>query len=153
MDFGIDGLDVWKRAVSFAVTINKEIIPALPAAEKFALNSQLRRSSQSIAANIAEGHGRYYYQETIRYLYIARGSLTETYNHLVFAQKMAYIDGNTFEKLTGELSEIRKMINGHITFLKSSKKGENEPGNSVRETVTEYEINPMNLYQEDDTTG
>ena len=70
---GIETLKVWQKAMDLAVKVYREIIPLLPVEEKYALASQLRRSAQSIPANIAEGYGRYYYQDNIRFCYIARG--------------------------------------------------------------------------------
>ena len=75
---GLEKLDVWCKARDFAVRVNKEILPLLPPEEKWSLNQQLRRSSQSVHANIAEGHGRFYFQDNVRFCYIARGSLEET---------------------------------------------------------------------------
>ena len=47
---------------------------------------QLIRATRSITANIAEGHGRYHFQENIQFCRQARGSLTETLDHLICAQ-------------------------------------------------------------------
>ena len=62
-EFGIQTLQVWQRSIDFCVHICKIVIPKLPIEEKYALTSQLRRSLQSIPANIAEGYGRFNYQE------------------------------------------------------------------------------------------
>jgi four helix bundle protein len=88
---GLEKLDVWCKARDFAVRVHREVIPLMPPEEKWSLAQQLRRSSQSIPANIAEGHGRFYYQENVRFCYIARGSLEETLSHVVFAHKVDYI--------------------------------------------------------------
>ncbi len=61
--------------------------------------TNLRRSVQSIPANIAEGYGRFYYQESIRFCYIARGSLEETFNHITLAQQLHYLNDETFQSL------------------------------------------------------
>ena len=98
---GLTSLKVWQKSIELAEKIHKELIPTLPEEEKWALTSQIRRSSQSIGANIAEGYGRYYYQEGVRFSYIARGSLEETYSHLLFAQKMNYLNA---EDLTPTLT-------------------------------------------------
>jgi hypothetical protein len=71
---GLGSLKLWQRAVELAEYIHKTVLPALPADEKWCLTQQLRRSAQSVPANIAEGYGRFYYQEGIRFCYIARGS-------------------------------------------------------------------------------
>src|ERR1051325_8858310 len=88
---GLETLEAWRRAKDFAVRVCKDVLPLLPADEKWSLNQQIRRAVQSVPANIAEGHGRFYFQETVRFCYIARGSLSETYTHLTVAHELGYI--------------------------------------------------------------
>jgi len=52
---GIEGLEVWQRSVPFAERIHKELLPSMPPEEKWGMVSHLRRASQSIPSNIAEG--------------------------------------------------------------------------------------------------
>ncbi len=127
---GLEKLDVWRKAKDFAVIIYREVLPLLPSGEKWGLNQQLRRAAQSIPANIAEGHGRYYYQENIRFCYIARGSLVETISHLSLAHELEYIPDELFKKIVSVGDEQARLINGYIAYLKRSKKGANEPGSS-----------------------
>jgi len=125
---GLQRLEVWRRSKDFALRIYREILPLLPPEEKWALNQQLRRSSVSISANIAEGYGRYYYQDNVRFCYNARGSLEETLSHIIFCHEIGYIPASLFQELAGEGEEITRMINGYIAYLKKSKQGANEPG-------------------------
>lgn len=60
---GLKRLQVWVRAKDFALKVYKQILPLLPPGEKWNLNQQLQRSSLSVSANIAEGYGRFYYQD------------------------------------------------------------------------------------------
>jgi four helix bundle protein len=128
---GLERLKVWVRAKDFALKIHKQILPLLPAEEKWNLIQQLRRSSLSISANIAEGYGRFYYQDNVRFCYIARGSLKESLSHLTFAFEMGYISDEFYKELEAEGEEIDKMLNGYIGFLKRSKQGSNEPGANI----------------------
>jgi four helix bundle protein len=64
---GLKRLKVWARAKDFALKIYKQALPLLPSEEKWNLNQQLRRSSLSISANIAEGYGRFYFQDNVRF--------------------------------------------------------------------------------------
>jgi four helix bundle protein len=121
-------LQVWVRAKDFAVKIYRSVLPILPPEEKWNLGQQLRRSSLSISANIAEGYGRFYYQDNVRFCYIARGSLEETLSHLVFAFEVDFIPEAIYKALESEGEEIDKMLNGYIAYLKKSKQGEHEPG-------------------------
>lgn len=141
---GLETLQVWQRSLAFATCVCKDIVPKLPAQEKFSLADQLRRSVQSIPANIAEGYGRFYYQESIRFCYIARGSLEETFSHLTLVHALAYLDDSVYNKLNNEIQELRRMLNGYIAFLKQSKRGATEPGAniSMREDIAAYLLNP-----------
>lgn len=141
---GLKKLQVWVRAKDYAVKVYKQVLPLLPSEEKWNLNQQLRRSSLSVSANIAEGYGRFYYQDNVRFCYNARGSLEETLSHLNFCIEMDFIPEALYKELETEGEEIEKMLNGYISFLKKSKQGENEPGANykVRENAEPYEIDP-----------
>jgi four helix bundle protein len=74
-------LIVWQKAMSLVVDVYK-ITEYFPDAEKFGLTSQIKRCSVSIPSNIAEGYGRNYTKDYIRFLQIARGSLFECQTQL-----------------------------------------------------------------------
>jgi len=152
---GLKRLQVWVRAKDFALKVYKQVLPLLPPEEKWNLNQQLRRSSLSIPANIAEGYGRFYYQDNVRFCYNARGSLEETLSHLIFAFEADFIPETLYKELEAEGEEIEKMLNGYISYLKKSKQGADEPGANyaVREETEPYDTesleDPANL---DDAT-
>ena len=139
---GLEKLDVWCKPRDFAVRINKEVLPLLPLEEKWALNQQLRRSSQSIPANIAEGHGRFYFKDNLRFCYIARGSLEESLSHIVYAHKVGYVSEIVYRSCAADGENLNRLINGYIGFLKKSKQGAHEPGANytVREEPSDYTI-------------
>ena len=137
-------LQVWVRAKDFGLKVYKRVLPLLPPEEKWNLNSQIRRSSLSISANIAEGYGRFYYQDNVRFCYNARGSLEETLSHLVFAFDAKFIPETLYKELSAEGDEIDRMLNGYIAYLKRSKQGKKEPGvnHAVHEIVEPYTTEP-----------
>lgn len=96
---GLERLEAWSKSKDFALRLYREVLPLLPQEEKWSLNQQLRRSANSIPANIAEGYGRFYYQDNIRFCYNARGSLEESLSHLVMALEMNYIPRVLFDSL------------------------------------------------------
>lgn len=151
---GLKRLQVWVRAKDYAIRIYKGVLPLLPADERWNLAQQLRRSSLSISANIAEGYGRFYYQDNVRFCYIARGSLEETLSHLIFAHEVDFIPAALFKELEKEGDEIDKMLNGYIGYLKKSKQGEHEPGADrvVREDPEPYITESPEDSTTDDTT-
>jgi four helix bundle protein len=118
---GLETLEVWQKAMDYAVDVCQNIIPLFPNEEKWALSSQLRRAVQSIPANIAEGYGRYTCQDTIRFCYIARGSMTETMTHLILAKRMEYVDSDFIQTYLDRLTEIGKMLHGYIAHLRKQK--------------------------------
>ena len=152
---GLKRLKIWVRSKDFAINIYRRVLLLLPAEEKWNLNQQLRRSSLSISANIPEGYGRFYYQENVRFCYVARGSLEETLSHLTFALEMNYISSELYSEFETEGEEIDKMLNGYIGFLKKSKQGANEPGANyqTREETIPYIADSFEDFQDaDDTT-
>ena len=88
---------------------------------KYRLVDQIIRSSRSITANIAEGYGRFQYQENIRFCRQARGSLTETPDHLIVAHDEDYINDSRLSELRIEYAECLRLINGYVHFLKKKK--------------------------------
>lgn len=143
----LETLEVWKKAKEFALQVYREVLPLLPPEEKWNLNQQLRRASSSIPANIAEGYGRFYYQEIIRFCYIACGSLEETLSHLVMCYELKYISRTIFDSLEQDGEKLTQLINGYIGYLKRSKQGQNEPGANNNHTISEglapYDADPF----------
>ena len=138
----LETLEAWKKAKEFSLRVYREVLPLLPSNEKWNLDQQLRRSSNSVPANIAEGYGRFYYQENIRFCYNARGSLEETLSHIVICYELKYIPKSLYDSLEQDGEKLTQLINGYIGYLKRSKQGQNEPGakQSIREDIVPYEI-------------
>lgn len=102
-----EDLDVWKLARGFRNEISM-LIKKFPDDEKYKLTDQIIRSSRSITANIAEGYGRFHYQENIQFCRVARGSLTETKDHLICAFDCQYISEETLSNLNKKYEIIYK---------------------------------------------
>ena len=97
-----------------------------PPEEKFRLTDQLIRSSRSVNALIAEGHGRFTYPDQIHYCIQARGSLTETVNHLTDALDEEYITNAQLNTLKTDAKEIERLINGYLIFLRKKRDEEKQ---------------------------
>ena len=79
--YSFEDLELYKSAREFRKEVFS-LTKKLPSEEKFNLVSQMRRAATSLTNNIAEGHGRYHFQENIRFLRQARGSLEELLDDL-----------------------------------------------------------------------
>ena len=142
---GVESLIVWQASIDLAVKVCQEILNLLPSNEKFALAPQLQRPLQSIPANITEGYGCYYYQDNVRFGYIARGSLEETISHLTLACKLGCFSKVVLHSFMQLTNELRRMLNGYIAFLNRSKRGENEPGAEHQEDPNKDTTNDLLL--------
>ena len=118
---GLESLQVWQKARELTVLVCKELLLMFPDEEKFALSQQLRRAVQSVPADIAEAHGRYHYQDAIRFCYIARGSLDETLSHLILAHDLGYIPDESLVTCREIWEEVYRMLNGYIEYLKRNR--------------------------------
>ena len=112
-------LEVWQKARIFKNDI-KEISKTFPPEEKFRLVDQIIRSSRGINATIAEGHGRYTFKDQLHFCIMARGSLSETYNHLIDALDCNYISKNQLDEFKKNIDEIGKLLNGYISYLRKN---------------------------------
>lgn len=116
-------LEVWKKARELKKEIG-ELVKTFPFEEKYRLTDQLIRSSRSVNAQIAEGHGRRTWPDRLRFSVIARGSLSETLNHLIDALDEEYISEEQLIYYRNKISEVEKLLNGYIGYLeKRSKEG------------------------------
>ncbi len=113
-------LDCWKEARSLRNDISI-LVKGFPKEEKYDLVSQIKRSSRSVTANIAEGYGRFHYQENIQFCRISRGSLTETLDHLIVAFDEGYISEEMLKEFQVRLEKCLKLLNGYINYLKRAK--------------------------------
>lgn len=111
-------LEVWKKARVLKNEIY-ELVKRFPTEDKFRLYDQLIRSSRSINAQIAEGHGRQSNPDRLHFCIIARGSLSETLNHLIDAFDCQLISNKELEYFRSKIQEIEKLLNGYIDFLQS----------------------------------
>jgi four helix bundle protein len=115
-----EDLEAWKQCRVLRQIIFK-LAKEFPASEKYTLTNQILRSSKSACANIAERHGRFHYQENMHFCRIARGSLTETLNHLTDALDCSYISNDDYEKHKQQILDCTKILNGYILYLKKKK--------------------------------
>ena len=88
-----------------------------PKEEIFGLSSQIRRSAASIAANIAEGHGRENTGSFIQSLRIAQGSLKELETHLLLAARVGLLKEPSVELPLGQCEALGKMLRSLIRSL------------------------------------
>ncbi len=118
-----ESLEAWKVAKEFRKEI-AAIAKTFPKHEHYMLRDQIIRSSRSVSANIAEGYGRFHYQENIRACRIARGSLTESLDHLLVAHEEEYITDQKLLEMRKIYDHSLKLLNGYILFLKNKKQKE-----------------------------
>ena len=113
-------LEVWQRT-RFLKNELSDLVKTFPLEEKYRLSDQIIRSYRSINSNIAEGHGRFTYKDQLHFCIQARGSLSETHNHLI-ALDCRYIAQIKFDSFKALIDEVGRLLNGYITFLRSKLK-------------------------------
>lgn len=97
------------------------VCKTLPKDESYALASQMRRAAISVTANIAEGYGRYSFQENIQFCRQSRASAYELRDHCTTALDAGYISDKAFEELNSLSLSVIKLLNGYIRATRSRK--------------------------------
>lgn len=119
MTTGLNNLEIYKLAKELEEKVYS-LTKMFPPDEKFGKSSQLKRSSSSVADNIAESYGRYGFQEKIQFLVLARGSAEEARSQLERAHLVCDEDKLISDLINDYTTEI-KQINGYICYLRTRK--------------------------------
>ena len=112
MKFGYEDLDVWNKAVEFAVEVIELVENISTHRKHYRLLEQVEASSASISMNIAEGKGRFSKKEFVQYLYISRGSLYETMTLLEIFRRKKWISEKGYSKVEIDGKQIASMLKG-----------------------------------------
>ncbi len=118
-----EDLEVWKECRNLRKQVSI-VLKSFPSVEKYRMIDQLIRASRSITANIAEGHGRFHYQENIQFCRQARGSLSETLDHFICALDENYISIDQLTVFRNQYNLCLKILNGYISYLQKMKLSE-----------------------------
>ncbi len=116
--YGFEKLDVWKKSKEFNRFIY-DLTDNFPYSETKNLTSQIRRSSVSIAANIAEGSAKFSNKGFKRYLRISYGSAVELLSHSYLAFDRKYIDATALTEIKIKINKITRMLNSLSNSLKT----------------------------------
>ncbi|MCE0493737.1 four helix bundle protein [Vibrio salinus] len=104
-------LKVWQAGMQVAIKVNQEF-------ESFKCNfgfkDQITRAAISIPSNIAEGEQRGSIKDSVRFLYIAKGSASELLTQIILARELGYLTGSDSLALEIKVREIIKMLSGLI---------------------------------------
>ncbi|MFC1808236.1 four helix bundle protein [Candidatus Omnitrophota bacterium] len=119
-NYSLERLELYNLAREYRKRVY-DLIHKLPEEEKYNLISQMRRAATSLTNNIAEGHGRYHYQENIQFLRQSRGSLEELLDDLNICIDENYVDKDYIERLKEEGGLVLRKLNGYIKYLKTRK--------------------------------
>lgn len=112
-----EDLPVWKEAKDLAVQIYR-ITREDKFKRDYSLADQIKRAALSISSNVAEGFDRGSRKEFIRFLYIAKGSVSEVRSQLFICEELGYLDGDLSKKLLMKTDSLTKQIGALISFLK-----------------------------------
>jgi len=110
---GYRELRVWQRSKELAVTIYN-LSSSGPLSRDFGLRDQIRRAAVSIPSNIAEGDERDTNKDSVRFLYIAKGSLAELRTQLEIARDIGSLSKADYDPIEATCAEIGRMLGSLI---------------------------------------
>ena len=115
-----EDLECWKACTEVRRFIT-ELVKKYPKNEKFALVDDMKRAARSTTHNLAEGFGRFHFQENIQFCRISRGSLYELSDQLITSKDDGYINFEEYEKGRSLISKALPLLNGYISYLNRQK--------------------------------
>lgn len=121
--YRLDDFELYQAACAFRRNAYR-LIKQLPPSERYCLDQQMRKAAVSVSNNIAEGHGRWYYQENSRFCRISRGSAEELIDDFNTCLDEGYGPAELSESLKEEAYALIARINGYIAYLTRIRQGE-----------------------------
>ncbi len=109
-------LRVWSEAMDLSELVYSTS-REFPRREDFGLTAQIRRAAASVAANIAEGCGRYHTRDFLQFLFIARGSLFELMTLLDLSRRLDYLSHALYSELCERSEQVLIALSGLIRSL------------------------------------
>jgi four helix bundle protein len=119
-------LDVYKECGQLRKNISELVKTHFPKEGKTRLSDQILRSSPRVTACIAEGYGRHYFKENIRFCRMSKGSLAETLEHFITAFDEGYIDAEKLKDYKSRIDTCARLLNGYIRYLVKAKPPKDE---------------------------
>ena len=111
-------LIVWQKAIALSVACY-HLTTGFPRDEVYGMTSQIRRAAVSVAANIAEGHGREHTKSFVQFLRIAQGSAKELETHLIIAEQVALASSDKIMPVIAAVDEVGRMLRSLIRSLQN----------------------------------
>lgn len=141
---GFEDLDCYKLTLQVFREAYR-VVDLLPPEEKYNLADQIRRAATSALLNIAEGYGRYHYLDSLRFYYIARGSIMETLSAFIACKERNYISG-ILEQQRELCHSALRSLNGYIRFVRTQQQGKHEYGErAVKEDSPVYDTDDLGI--------
>ncbi len=116
--FEFERLVVWQRAMIFIDLVFSKMDEIESDRKHYRLMEQMESACTSIAQNIAEGKGRFFGKEYLRFLYYARGSMYETITLLAIFRRRNWINEEEHQLIRQHALEISKMLNALISSIR-----------------------------------
>ena len=110
--FAFEKLEIWHLSIDFSVDIYRAS-KDFPSEEKFGVTNQIRRASNSVSANIAEGSSRLGNKDRAKFYQIAYSSLMEVLSFLILANKLEFLDNGELVYLREKLERISNKLNAY----------------------------------------
>lgn len=120
-----EDLECWKKCRALRLFVAKQLIPALPKAERYRLGDQALRAARSTTSNIAEGYGRFHYLDNAKFCSNARGSCWEVLDHLITGNDEEFVSAELLAEGRVLVDDAVKLLNGYMNYLKRADTPDN----------------------------
>jgi len=116
-----EDLECWKACTEVRRFIT-ELVKKYPKVEQFSIVDDMKRAARSTTHNIAEGFGRFHFQENIQFCRISRGSLYELIDQLITSMDEGYVMNDEYKKARQLIEKAITLLNGYIRYLGKAKR-------------------------------